>query len=56
MNAATLMGSGKVKEVRDTAVDRTAGTVVILNRLKATQHSRLEAATGCRVVSANWSQ
>jgi 50S ribosomal subunit-associated GTPase HflX len=51
LTAATLFGSGKVRELAQ-LVSRTAATlVVVTNPLKASQRERLESATGCKVVA-----
>lgn len=52
MSAATVLGSGKVKELAEMVVAREASVVVFLNDLKDTQRVRLEDELGCRVLSS----
>jgi len=51
INAATIIGSGKAKELAALASDSGADTVVFINPLKTSQESRLKQITGCRILS-----
>jgi 50S ribosomal subunit-associated GTPase HflX len=51
LTAATLFGSGKVRELA-LLVDTTAATLLVVpNPLKSPQRERLESAIGCKVVA-----
>jgi 50S ribosomal subunit-associated GTPase HflX len=52
LDAATVMGAGKVEELAALATSTKADTVVFLNALKTSQAERLAELTGCRVLAA----
>jgi 50S ribosomal subunit-associated GTPase HflX len=52
MNAATVLGAGKVEELAALAGSTGANTVIFLNALSASQVARLGELTGCRVLQA----
>ncbi len=53
MNPATVIGTGKVRELAQLAAEHQATVIVFVNRLTPSQLTKLELATGCRVVSAD---
>lgn len=52
-NPATLIGSGKVEEVRDMVVSTQANVVIVDHQLSGVQARNLETAIGCRVMDRN---
>jgi len=52
MSVATVLGSGKTKELTDVVQREDADTVVFLNPLRTAQAARIASLTGCRVLSA----
>lgn len=48
--AATLLGSGKVTELKEMAEATEAGVIIVDHELTPTQQRNLEAATGVRVI------
>jgi 50S ribosomal subunit-associated GTPase HflX len=51
LTAATLFGSGKVRELTLLVSTTVATLLVVPNPLKSSQRERLESLTGCRVVA-----
>lgn len=52
MSAATVLGSGKTKELAAVVDAERADVVVFLNPLRDSQTTRLASLTGCRVLSS----
>lgn len=50
MSAATIIGTGKAKELAALASETRADTVVFVNPLKSSQQSRLKQMTRCRII------
>lgn len=50
MSAASIIGTGKAKELAVLASEARANTVIFVNPLKSSQQSRLKQMTGCRIV------
>ncbi len=53
LSSATLIGSGKAKELAALAAAEDADTVVFLNPLSLGQANRLAALTHCRILSVD---
>ena len=52
MSVATVLGSGKARELVEVVAEHRADTVVFLNPLRKSQADRLASLTGCRVLSS----
>lgn len=52
-NPATLIGSGKVEEVKQMAQDAQANLVVVDHQLSGVQSRNLEQAIGCKILDRN---
>ena len=52
-NPATLIGSGKVEELKEMAVNSQATVVVVDHQLSGVQARNLEQAIGCRILDRN---
>lgn len=51
LTAATLFGSGKVRELSELVASTSATMLIVTNPLKLAQRQRLEEAVGCKVVA-----